>query len=133
MRFGAGKGVNGLVLMITLGTGIGTALFLNGALVPNMELGHIRIPQHGEAEQWASDAARERDDLKWGEWAERVQDCFRTLENLLWPDLMIVGGGVSKRADKWLPNVQTRTPVVIATLKNEAGIVGAALVAAEAS
>jgi polyphosphate glucokinase len=133
VRFGAGKGVRGLVFMVTLGTGIGTALFVDGVLVPNTELGHVHVPGHGEAERWASDGVREREDLKWPEWAERVQTYLRTMEDLLWPDLIILGGGVSKKPDKWLPHVQTRTRLVTAALKNEAGIVGAALLAAEAA
>ena len=130
IRFGAGVGVKGLVLMITLGTGIGTALFTDGVLVPNTELGHIEVGGR-EAEPWASDAARDRDNLKWGEWASRVNTYLVTMENLFWPDLIIVGGGVSKKPDKWMPHLKLRTPIVTAKLKNDAGIVGAACAAAK--
>ena len=131
IRFGAGKGVKGLVLMITLGTGIGTALFVDGVLVPNTELGHIEIDGGKHAESWAADSARDRDKLKWGDWASRVNTYLTTMENLFWPDLIIVGGGVSKKPDKWMPHLKLRTPIVTATLKNEAGIVGAACAASD--
>lgn len=130
MRFGAGRGSTGLVVMVTLGTGIGSAVFLHGALVPNTELGHLEVEGH-DAESRASDAARERDDLSWEKWAKRLTRYLRTLEALLWPDLIIVGGGVSKKAEKFLPRLEVRTPVVAAQLLNEAGIVGAALTAGE--
>ena len=131
IRFGAGKDVKGLVLMITLGTGIGTALFVDGVLVPNTELGHIEIDGGKPAEPWASDAARDRDNLKWPDWAARVNTYLSTMENLFWPDLIIVGGGVSKKPDKWMPHLKLRTPIVTATLKNNAGIVGAACAASD--
>ena len=131
IRFGAGRGVKGLVLMITLGTGIGTALFVDGVLVPNTELGHIEVDGGKPAEPWASDAARDRDKLKWPEWAGRVNTYLSTMENLFWPDLIIVGGGVSKKPEKWMPHLKLRTPIVTATLKNDAGIVGAACAAAD--
>jgi polyphosphate glucokinase len=128
-RFGAARGHPGLVLVTTLGTGIGTALIYDGRLVPNSELGHIQI--HGEdAEHRTSDAARDREDLSWEKWATRLQHYYRTLEELFWPDLFVVGGGVSKRADKFLPLMNLQTPIVPAALRNEAGIVGAALLAA---
>ncbi len=126
MAFGAGRDVGGLVIMTTFGTGIGTALFLHGQLVPNTELGHLEIHGH-DAETRASDAARERDDLSWEKWAKRVTRYLRTLEALLWPDLIIIGGGVSKKADRFLDELDVRTRVVPAQLQNEAGIVGAAL------
>jgi polyphosphate glucokinase len=130
MRFGAGKDRDGVVVIVTLGTGIGTALFHDGARVPTTEFGHIEI--HGEdAESTASDRARVEQNLSWKRWAKRVEVYLRHLENLLWPDLFIIGGGVSKRADKWLPMVETRTEVVPARLLNEAGIVGAAITAAD--
>jgi polyphosphate glucokinase len=128
-QFGAARGHHGLVLVTTLGTGIGTALIYDGRLVPNTELGHIQI--HGEdAEHRASDAARDREDLSWEKWATRLQHYYRTLEELFWPDLFVVGGGVSKKADKFLPLLNLQTPIVPAALRNEAGIVGAALLAA---
>jgi polyphosphate glucokinase len=128
MAYGAGKGQRGLVLMLTFGTGIGSALFIDGQLVPNTELGHIEVDsKDGEAR--ASAAAREREGLSYPEWAERVDRYVDTLERGLWPDLIIVGGGVSKKAHKWVPLLTTRTPVVPAVLENDAGIVGAALAA----
>ncbi len=131
-RFGAARGKDGLVILLTLGTGIGSALILDGTLVPNTELGHLELKGH-DAEMRASDAARERDDLSWSEWAKRLTTYFRHVEDLFWPDLFIVGGGVSKKSDKWLPEVRTRTPIIPATLLNDAGIVGAALLAVEAA
>lgn len=126
VRFGAGKGVKGLVLMITLGTGIGTALFLDGKLVPNLEMGHLEVKGQN-AEEWASEAVRDRENLKWGVWAKRVNKYLRAMEDLLWPDLIVVGGGASKRSEKFFPLLSLRTTVVPATLLNEAGIVGAAV------
>ncbi|CAA9432097.1 MAG: Polyphosphate glucokinase [uncultured Rubrobacteraceae bacterium] len=126
MRWGAGRGVGGVVLMLTIGTGIGTALFLQGKLVPNMELGHIEM--HGrEAELYASDRVRKVEDLSWREWAGRFEEYLQKMEALLWPDLIVVGGGVSKKSEKFLPRIQTRTRVVPAGMLNTAGIAGAAL------
>jgi len=130
MRFGAGREETGLVLMVTLGTGIGTALFINGVLVPNTELGHIEMDGGKEAEAYAADSAREREDLGWKEWAERVNKYLLTMEALFWPDLIIVGGGVSKKADKFLPHLTLKSRILPAALRNEAGIIGAALAAA---
>jgi polyphosphate glucokinase len=114
--------------MLTFGTGIGSALFIDGQLVPNTEFGHIEVDgKDGEAR--ASAAAREREDLSYPEWAARVDRYLDTLERGLWPDLIIVGGGVSKKAHKWVPLLSTRTRVVPAELQNDAGIVGAALAA----
>lgn len=129
-RFGAAKDRRGVTLMATFGTGIGTALLVDGVLVPNTELGHL-VVDGKEGELRASDAARERDDLHWGEWAKRVSRYLAELERLLWPDLIVVGGGVSKKADKWLHHIDLRTEVVPAQLRNDAGIVGAALLAAD--
>ena len=113
--------------MITLGTGIGSALILNGQLVPNAELGHLEIDGH-DAETRASASAREREELSWKKWAtKRLQRYFSHVEFLFSPNLFIVGGGVSKTADKFLPYLQLRTPVEVARLRNNAGIVGAAL------
>ena len=123
---GAARGVPGVVLMTTLGTGIGSALVVDGRLVPNTELGHLRLGA-GEAEEWASDAARDRDGLTYPQWAARLERYFRYLESLFSPDLFIVGGGVSRKADKFLPGLDLRTPIVAATLRNRAGIVGAAM------
>jgi polyphosphate glucokinase len=130
MRYGAGRDRRGLVLLLTFGTGIGSALFIDGHLVPNTELGHIEVDGH-DGEKKASAAAREREDLSWHEWAKRVDHYLDVLEASLWPDLIIVGGGVSKKADKWVPLLSTRTEVVPAQLLNDAGIVGAALAAHE--
>lgn len=125
MHFGAGAGVDGTVIMATLGTGIGTAVFLDGKLLPNTELGHLEIGGH-DAETRAANSARKNEDLSWQQWARRLQRYFTHLENLLWPDLIIVGGGVSKKADKFLPHIDLRTQIIPAQLQNDAGIIGAA-------
>ncbi len=129
MRFGAGRDRRGVVIVLTFGTGIGSGLFIDGVLVPNTELGHLEIDGH-DAETRAAASAREREDLSWKDWAERVERYLQTVVMLFSPDLIIVGGGVSKRADKWLPHIHVGTEVVPAALENEAGIVGAALVGA---
>ncbi|HEV7212978.1 MAG TPA: ROK family protein [Blastococcus sp.] len=131
MRYGAGRDQGGVVLMLTFGTGIGSALFVEGHLVPNTEFGHIQVDGK-DAERRASAAVRDREGLSYPEWAKRVDRYLDVLEAGLWPDLIIVGGGVSKKADKWVPLLSTRTPVVAAQLQNDAGIVGAALAAYEA-
>jgi len=130
VRFGAAKDQDGVVLVSTLGTGIGSALLLDGQLVPNTELGHVELDGH-DAESRASESARERENLSWADWAARLTRYYQHLENLFWPDLIVVGGGVSKNADQWLHLVETRTELVPATLLNNAGIVGAAVLAAE--
>jgi polyphosphate glucokinase len=131
MAYGAGKGAGGLVLMLTFGTGIGTALFYDGILIPNAEFGHLELST-GKAEHYASDRARKKDDLSWSEWAKRVQKYLAHLEFILAPDLIIVGGGVSKphKAERFIPLLETKAPLVTAHLQNEAGIVGAAYSAA---
>ena len=131
MRFGAGRGRTGVVIMVTLGTGIGCGMFLDGKLVPNTELGHIEIGGK-DAETMAADSVRERKELSWKKYAGRVELYLRKLDALLWPDLIIIGGGASKKAEKFLPLIDVRPEVVPATLQNEAGIVGAALAAADA-
>lgn len=128
IRWGAGRGVMGVVLMLTLGTGIGTSLFVEGRLVPNTELGHIEIGGH-DAETRAADSARKREDLSWEEYAGRLDEYVRTIENLLWPDLIVIGGGISKKSAKFLPHLTARTRIVPAQMLNEAGIAGAALAA----
>ena len=128
MRFGAGQGRKGVVLIVTLGTGIGTALFIDGHLVPNSELGHIEI-RGKDAELRAADSARERNDWSWKKWARRVDEYLQHMNAYLWPDLIIIGGGVSKKADKFLPFLTVETEVVAAQMENEAGIVGAAVAA----
>jgi polyphosphate glucokinase len=129
-KFGAAKGVEGTVLISTLGTGIGSALIVDGRLVPNTEFGHLELDGH-DAEKRAADSARDREDLSWKEWAHRLTKYFTAMENLLWPDLIVVGGGVSKKSEKWMPLLDIRTPIVPASLLNDAGIIGAALLAAE--
>lgn len=131
-RYGAGQGQSGLVIMVTLGTGIGTALMYDGNLIPNVELGHIEIDGH-DAETRASAAARERLGLSWKAWAGKVEQYLQQLEQLMWPELFIIGGGVSKQPDKWFDRIETNTPKVIAKLINNAGIVGGAYAAATAA
>ncbi len=130
MRYGAGRDRRGVVLMLTFGTGIGSALFVDGCLVPNTEFGHIQVDGQ-DGERRAAASSREREGLGYAEWAGRVDRYLDVLEAGLWPDLIIVGGGVSKKAHKWVPLLSTRTPVVPAQLQNAAGIVGAALAAHE--
>lgn len=128
MRYGAGRGVDGVVLVLTFGTGIGSGLFVDGVLVPNTELGHLELDGR-DAESHAAASVRERDGIGWKEWAPRVQRYLRHLEMLFSPELFIVGGGASKSAGKWLPRISIATPIVPAAMANSAGIVGAALVA----
>jgi polyphosphate glucokinase len=132
MRYGAGKGRNGVIVMITLGTGIGCAVFLDGQLVPNTELGHIELGGK-DAETIAASSVRDRKGLSWKKYAERVQAYLKALDALIWPDLIIIGGGVSKTPEKFLPLIDVRPEVVPAALQNEAGIVGAALAASQAT
>jgi polyphosphate glucokinase len=129
-RYGAARDVNGVVLVCTLGTGIGTALLVDGVLVANTELGHLVIDGH-DAETRAADSARERENLTWEKWAKRLQRYFSALEDLFWPDLIVAGGGVSRKHERFLPLIELRTPIVPAALRNDAGIIGAALLAAE--
>jgi polyphosphate glucokinase len=129
-RYGAARDIRGVVLVVTLGTGIGSALLMDGMLVPNTELGHLEIDGY-DAETRAADSAREREELGWNAWAKRLQVYFSTVEKLFSPDLIVVGGGVSKKSQKFLPQLELRAPIVAAGLRNEAGIVGAAILAAE--
>ncbi|AEE46372.1 polyphosphate--glucose phosphotransferase [Cellulomonas fimi] len=131
VRYGAAKDVDGVVLVVTLGTGIGSALVVDGRLVPNTELGHLEIDGF-DAESRAADSARDREDLDWATWAQRLQRYFTVVENLFWPDLIVVGGGVSKHHQQFLPLLDLRTRIVPAELRNAAGIVGAAALAARA-
>lgn len=126
MEFGAGRGEKGVVLLLTLGTGIGSALFAGGELVPNTELGHL-VVRGKDAETRASERAREEQGWSWKQWAKRVNEYLDHLEALLFPDLFIIGGGASKKHEKFLPLLETRARVVPAKLRNDAGIVGAAL------
>jgi polyphosphate glucokinase len=128
MEFGVGQHRNGTVVMVTLGTGIGSAVFANGVLVPNTELGHLEI-RGKDAEKRAAESVREREGLSWKQWAKRLNEYFEVLEALLWPDLLIVGGGVSKKSERFFPLLRTRAELVAAKLLNEAGIVGAAVAA----
>lgn len=129
MRFGAGKNHRGVVLIITIGTGLGTALFTDGQLLPNTELGHVYLDNGVEAERYASEAVRINQNLKWKEWGEHFNHYLTTMESLLWPDLIVLGGGVSKKLHKFSPLITTKAPVVAASFLNQAGIVGAALFA----
>ena len=127
---GAGRGRPGVILMLTVGTGIGTALFLDGKLVPNTELGHIEI-RGRDAERRASDGARERKGWSYQEWAPRFDEYLQRISALLWPDLIIIGGGASKDYEKFARFLTIHTEVVPAQLRNEAGIIGAAIAAHE--
>jgi polyphosphate glucokinase len=130
MRFGAGRRQRGTVVVLTIGTGLGTALFADGKLLPNTELGHIEL-NGGDAEVRVAESARDRLNLGWKEWASGFDAYLHALERLFWPDLFILGGGASKRADNYLAYLTIKTPLVVATLKNNAGIVGGALIANE--
>ena len=129
-RFGAAKGVNGVVIMLTFGTGIGSALLMNGVLVPNTELGHLQLDGH-DAESRAAASVRDEHDLSYKKWAKRVDHYMQHVERLFSPDLFVVGGGVSKDSDKWLHYLDLKAPVKPAQLLNDAGIVGAAIAAVE--
>ena len=129
VHFGAGRGQPGTVIMVTLGTGIGTAIIFGGKLLPNTELGHIEIDGQ-EGEDFAADSARQREDLSWKKYAKRLDRYLGELEALFWPDLFILGGGISKEHEEFVPLLDVEAPIVVAQLLNEAGIVGAALMAA---
>ena len=130
MRFGAGRDRKGVVIMVTLGTGIGSAVFLDGKLLPNTEFGHLQI-RGKDAEKRASDKVREDKDLSWKKWAKKLNEFFEQMENLFSPDLFIIGGGISKKSEKFFPYPTTKTEVVIvpAQMRNDAGIIGAAYLA----
>ncbi|PJM92109.1 polyphosphate--glucose phosphotransferase [Streptomyces sp. CB01373] len=131
MHFGAGRGRKGTVVLLTFGTGIGSAVFVDGALVPNTELGHLELNGH-EAEKRASSKAKEDHDLSWERWARRVRKYLAHVEMLFSPELFIVGGGVSRKSEKFLPLIEgIKAEIVPAQLQNDAGIVGAAMHAAE--
>ena len=131
-KFGAARKQKGLTIVTTLGTGIGSALLFDGELIPNSELGHIKI-QGQDAEKLAAFSAKERENLTWVQWADRLQHYYSELEALLVPDLFIVGGGVSKEHEEFLPLLKIKTKIVPASLKNAAGIIGAATLAYKAS
>ena len=131
VRFGAGRSEDGVIIVITLGTGIGSAVLVDGKLVPNTELGHLPL-HHGEAEDWAAESVREHDDLSWSAYAYRLQAYLELVQHIMWPQLIIIGGGVSASSQKFLPKIELHTPVVPAQLLNDAGIVGAAMFASGA-
>lgn len=128
MQFGAGKGHKGVVIMLTFGTGIGSAIFVNGILVPNTEFGHMEMSGK-DAEHRAASRVRKDENLSWKKWAKRVDEFLKRMEDLFSPDLFIVGGGVSKKHDKFFPYLDVEVEIVPAQLRNEAGIIGAALAA----
>jgi polyphosphate glucokinase len=127
-HYGAGKDKAGVVVLLTFGTGIGSALIHNGTLIPNTEFGHLEVDGK-EAEQRAASSVKERNNWTYEKWAKQVTRVLVAIENAIWPDLFIAGGGISRKADKWLPLLENRTPVVAAALQNTAGIVGAAMAA----
>lgn len=131
-RFGAARDEEGLTLMVTLGTGVGTAVLHGGLLVPNSELGHLDIDGQN-ADEWVSAATRVAQDLSWKQWAKRLNRYLSRLQELLWPDLIVLGGGIVKRADRFFDRIDPGCEVRIAQLGNDAGIVGAALAAADPS
>jgi polyphosphate glucokinase len=130
MRFGVGAGKSGVVIFMTLGTGVGSGVFVDGTLVPNTEFGQMEI-RGRPAERRSAAASRVRRGLSWKAWAMDLDEHLQRIDDLMWPTLFILGGGVSKNADKFIPRLTVRTPVVPASLRNDAGIVGAAIVAAE--
>jgi polyphosphate glucokinase len=132
IRFGAGRGRSGVVILLTFGTGVGSAIFLDGKLLPNSEFGHLEL-RGKDAERRTSEKVREEKDLSWEEWAERVSEYLEKLELLFSPDLFIIGGGVSNKAEKFLPYLTAKTEVLIeaAQMRNEAGIIGAACLASD--
>jgi polyphosphate glucokinase len=127
-RFGAGRDNTGVIVLLTFGTGIGSAVIHNGILLPNTEFGHLEVGGK-EAEHRAASSVKERKGWTYERWTEEVTKVLVTVENAIWPDLFIAGGGISRKADKWIPLLKNRTPVVAATLLNSAGIVGAAMAA----
>lgn len=129
MRFGEGANQSGVVLLVTIGTGLGTALFTDGNLLPNTELGHLYLESGMVAERYASDAARKIEDLGWKSWGNRFNVYLNMMEKLFWPDLIILGGGASKKFDKFKSQLSVEAPVKPAAFLNQAGIVGAALYA----
>jgi len=131
IRFGGGRGFKGTLFLITVGTGLGTALIRNGELVPNTELGHLILKKHGNAERYCADSARKRKDLSWGAWAKRFNNYLKHLDFLFSPDCFVIGGGVSKKPEKFMDRLTIDTPVKMAELQNQAGIIGAALVGRE--
>ncbi|MBN2486163.1 MAG: ROK family protein [Bacteroidales bacterium] len=132
MKFGAGRDVNGTVLLVTVGTGIGSVLFSGNRLVANTELGHIFLDNGIEAESYAADSVRETENMDWTEWGARFNKYLNELQKLFWPELIIIGGGVSKKPERYMPALSINTEIKMACLKNDAGIIGAALAARKA-
>ena len=132
MRFGIGAGRPGVVVLLTLGTGVGSAVFVDGKLVPNTEFGQMEI-RGRPAERRSASVARTRRGLSWKAWAQDLDEHLIRIDELIWPELIILGGGVSKNADKYVPRLTVRPPVVPAQLRNDAGIIGAAVIAAESA
>ncbi|UCD41684.1 MAG: ROK family protein [Chloroflexota bacterium] len=126
ITFGAGKDRQGVILLVTIGTGLGTAIFSDGHLVPNSEFGHLEI-DGVEAEWLASDAARKRENLSWKKWGHRFNHYLQTMEKLFWPDLIILGGGISKKHEQFKQYITVQAEVIPAQMMNEAGIIGAAV------
>ncbi|MBK8185142.1 MAG: ROK family protein [Candidatus Competibacteraceae bacterium] len=131
IRFGAGREVAGVVLIVTIGTGLGTALFSDGRLLPNTELGHILLDNGQEAEHYASEAVRDAQNLKWTDWGDRLNRYLLAMEKLFWPDLIVLGGGASKKLSKFVARITVQAPVIPAQFLNQAGMIGAALFAEE--
>ena len=129
-RFGAGKDKSGLVVLLTFGTGIGSAVIHHGKLIPNTEFGHLEVGGK-EAEERAASSVKEKNEWSYEKWTKQVTKVLVAIENAIWPDLFIAGGGISRKADKWVHLLENRTPVVPAALQNAAGIVGAAMASAE--
>lgn len=129
-RYGAGKNNSGLVVLLTFGTGIGSAVIHNGTLIPNTEFGHLEVGGK-EAEELAASSVKDKHDWSYQKWAKQVTRVLVAIENAIWPDLFIAGGGISRKAEKWVPLLDNRTPVVPAALQNAAGIVGAAMASAQ--
>jgi polyphosphate glucokinase len=127
-KFGAGRDNSGVIVLLTFGTGIGSAVIHNGVLLPNTEFGHIEVGGK-EAEHRAASSVKERKDWSYERWTQEVTKVLVAIENAIWPDLFIAGGGISRKADKWVPLLKNRVPVVAAALQNTAGIVGAAMAA----
>ncbi len=127
-HYGAGKDKPGVIVLLTFGTGIGSAVIHNGVLIPNTEFGHLEVDGK-EAEHRAASSVKDKNDWSYEKWTAQVTKVLVTIENLIWPDLFIAGGGISRKADKWIPLLENRTPVVAAALQNTAGIVGAAMAA----
>lgn len=125
-RYGAGMNHDGVIVLLTFGTGIGSAVIHNGVLLPNTEFGHLEVGGK-EAEHRAASSVKERKEWNYQRWTEEVTKVLVTIENAIWPDLFIAGGGISRKADRWIPMLKNRTPVVPAALRNSAGIVGAAM------